>query len=125
MEQLTIGLDTISLDCVIGAIEEERKEKQRIKIDIEITYNGNEAVLTDSVDKAVDYRDLVKTCLEIGEKKYFLLETFAHNLTEKLLDSFPISRVKVKVIKKAYKLPAKTSYVVIEKKNESTCHGGK
>ena len=126
MELVTIGLECISIDCVIGALEEERKQKQRIEIDLEITYNGKRAMREDDLTHVIDYRDLVKACKEVAEKELFLLETFAHNLAEKLLASFPLFSVKLKVTKKAYNLPAKYSFVKLErKKNECFSYSGK
>lgn len=123
MGLVVIGLERITLDCVIGALEEERKQKQRIEIDLELSYNGKWAMLEDNLTHAIDYRDLVRTCKEVAESEFFLLETFAHVLVEKLFLSFPLLSVTLKVTKKAYNLPAKSSFVkLVRKKNESYSH---
>lgn len=112
---VSIGLEQIELDVIIGALEKERAQKQKLWIDLELSYNAAEAIEKDSVEKVVDYRDLENDCIEIAKKKFFLLETFANHLIERLFSSYPLLSAKVKVSKKAYGIKADKSFVTIEK----------
>lgn len=112
---VTIGLEALEVFSVIGALEEERKNKQSIFIDITLSYNAKEAIEKDDVEKVVDYRFLEESCEKISKNHFCLLETFASALLEELFSKPLISYAKVKVSKKAFGIKAKRSFAMFEK----------
>lgn len=112
---VTIGLEEIRILTIIGALEEEREKKQTLLVDITLSYNAKEAIEKDDVQKVIDYRFLEKACFEVADRHFFLLETFASALLEKLTILPQVSYAKVKVTKKAFGINAKSSFALAEK----------
>jgi len=114
--QVTIGLEEIEVLTIIGALAEEREKKQTLSIDITLCYNAKEAIEKDDVRKVIDYRFLEKSCLDVSKNHFYLLETFASALIDKIFLLDAVSFARVKVCKKAFGIKAKSSFAIIERK---------
>ena len=97
---MTIELHGIVLHAFHGVLETERRDGQRFLVDVELDLVSEDAALTDSIDDAVDYRDVVARIREISDaRSYRLLEAFVAALAEALLHEFPVTAVRVRVRK--------------------------
>jgi dihydroneopterin aldolase len=82
-----------------GALDDERKAGQRFLFDLRLEV-GDEAALSDRLEDAVDYRQVVAAVREVsGGQRFTLLEGLARAVAEELLRRFPITRVHVRVRK--------------------------
>lgn len=54
---MTLKLNGLEVDCVIGDLPDERNRLQRIVVDVEMEV-ADKAAETDSIDDAVDYAEL-------------------------------------------------------------------
>ena len=71
---------------------------------ISITYSkkiNNNLIYNDNIDHVIDYKQIINKINEVfNNKRYNLLEALANDIHEKLLFSFDIDKLKVKVMKK-------------------------
>jgi 7,8-dihydroneopterin aldolase/epimerase/oxygenase len=95
-----IFLHELSVECVIGFIEWERRVKQTVLIDLELPVNCRHAARTDEVADTLDYKKVAKRVLAfVGASEFKLVETLAHRIAMLLLEEFGMEWVRVKVSK--------------------------
>jgi dihydroneopterin aldolase len=93
-----------------GVNEEERREGQRFLFDLRLEVPP-EAAVTDRIEDAVDYRDVVAVVREVSDgRAYALLEALAAAVADALLARFPLERVSVRVRKPDVRLEAPVEY---------------
>jgi len=112
-----IKIEKFRVHCVIGAKPYEREIEQEISIDLEMRVNLAEAVQTDSIVDTVDYSKVALTCQNLAKtRRYHLLETFAFEALNEILNEFPVLWAKICVSKKQGLALAKSTSVELEKK---------
>ncbi len=107
-----IGFDHYKIDCIIGVHEEERKNNQTIYLDLRVEYDFSKAASDDDFQKTICYEVLGNLCKELSLKGYRLLETFAFELIQTLMNQYKIKWAFVR-IKKPNALPL-ANYAVVE-----------
>ena len=118
---MTIELAGIELFGFHGVLETERKHGQRFLVDLELALDEGivaAAVAGDSIEDAVDYRDVVGAVRDVSDAHaYNLLEAFASAIAAALLDRFPLTAVIVRVRKPDVVLaaPVEHAAVVVER----------
>lgn len=97
---MTIELHGIVLRGFHGVLEDERRDGQRFLVDVELDLEHERASWTDSIEDAVDYREIVARVRQISDTRAFhLLEAFAAAIAEALLHEWPVTAVRVRVRK--------------------------
>ena len=92
-----------------GALPEERTRGQRFRFDVWLAVP--EAVLSDRLEDAIDYRDVALAVREVSDAHaYHLLEALAAGVADELLVRFPIERVRVRVRKPDVELDPPVEY---------------
>lgn len=118
---MTIELVGIELFGYHGVLETERQHGQRFLVDLELALDEgtmSAAVARDSIEDAVDYRDVVGAVRDVSDARaYNLLEAFASAIAAALLDRFPLTAVTVRVRKPDVVLsaPVEHAAVVVER----------
>ena len=80
---MTIHIEDLSFDVIIGLLDFERDRPQRVIINLEASYDY-------SNDKFIDYADMVLLIQnELKEKRYELLENALIGLKEILYTTYP------------------------------------
>jgi len=95
-----LALRDILCMCHIGVTEEERRERQRLEVDLELYADLEEAGRTGDLGRTIDYREVcesVRGHLENG--RFHLVEAAARGVLDLVLSKFPVSRVVVRVRK--------------------------
>lgn len=115
----TILINDLTIPCIIGVMESERKEKQPVKITIALSLDTRKAAHSDAIRDTVSYHDLAS---EIGEKvsssSFYLLEKLAQFVAAICLKDKRVKLVRVIVEKpKAIKL-AGSAAIEIVRNNE-------
>ena len=119
---MTIELQGIELHGFHGVLDEERRDGQRFLVDLELDLADETAAASDSIEDAVDYRDVVETVIGVSDgRAYHLLETFATAIADALVDRFPLTRARVRVRKPDVVLarPVDHAAVVVERRAAS------
>jgi len=87
-----------------GVEEEERREGQTYLYDVWLLVD--EAVLSDRIEDAVDYRFVADTVREVSEARvYNLLEALAAAVADAVVERFPVESVRVRVRKPEVDMP--------------------
>jgi len=91
---MTIHIEALTFDVIIGLLDFERDRPQRVIIDLEASY-------TYSDDKFIDYADMVLFIQnELKEKRYKLLENALLGLKALLYRSYPhLQTLSIKISK--------------------------
>jgi dihydroneopterin aldolase len=81
-----------------GASEDEQERGQTFLFDLRLEVS--DAALSDRIEDAVDYREVVRCVQEVSDgRRFALLEALAAAAADTILGRFPIERVRVRVRK--------------------------
>jgi dihydroneopterin aldolase len=81
-----------------GASESEQERGQTFLFDVRLEVS--DAALSDRLDDAVDYREVVRCVHEVSdERRFSLLEALAAATADAIVERFPVERVRVRVRK--------------------------
>ena len=95
-----IFLRALSVKCIIGFIDWERRTPQTLLIDLEIPCDCTRAARHDQVEDTVDYKRVAKRVLAwVPSTQFQLVETLAHQLALLLLSDFGLEWVRVSINK--------------------------
>ena len=112
-----LRIRNLRVQCTIGALEQEKQEKQEILVDFVCRADFSECVQTDSIADTIDYTQLARVLEEVAQAEHFnLVETYAHEALHALFSQFPIEWGKIKVKKKALAL---ADYIAVEIEKEA------
>ncbi|HEX7417222.1 MAG TPA: dihydroneopterin aldolase [Steroidobacteraceae bacterium] len=96
----TIFLRGLSVECIIGFIEWERRVPQKVVIDLQLPVDCRRAASRDEVEDTLDYKKVAKRVVAFAEGSSFrLVETLAHRMALVVLEDFAIEWVRVSVNK--------------------------
>lgn len=98
--QGTIGISDLKVNCIIGIYPHERNVTQDLFLDITIKYDFQNARKTENVNETIDYAKLAEMITDLGiKKKYQLIETYAEDTADLVLNHFPVNEIFVKIKK--------------------------
>jgi 7,8-dihydroneopterin aldolase/epimerase/oxygenase len=107
----------LQVETIIGVYPNERVEKQSLKMDIEITLDIQAAINSDQIQQTVDYAILIEKITQWTSTTTFqLVESLADFLAKKILSTFPVQSVGLRLHKFSEKVRADSVGVVIERK---------
>jgi len=95
-----LALRDILCMCHIGVTKEERRERQKLEVDLELFADLEDAGRTGDMRLTIDYRDVcesVRGLLEGGT--FHLVEAAARSVLDLVLTRFPVRRAVVRVRK--------------------------
>ena len=96
----TVYIDGLKIDTVIGIYDWERKIKQRVIIDVEISCNITAAAKSDAIADACDYASISARITEFAESSQFqLIETLAEQTAQLVVSEFNVPEIKLWVSK--------------------------
>ncbi|MDH5454914.1 MAG: dihydroneopterin aldolase [Gammaproteobacteria bacterium] len=95
-----IFLDELKIDTIIGIWDWERKIRQTVVIDLEMSADIARAAATDSVEDTLNYKSVAKRIQRfVGDSSFQLVETLAERIAGIIRDEFDVAWVKVRVHK--------------------------
>lgn len=111
-----ILISDLAARCIIGVNEDERREKQDVLINLTIYTDIRAAARSDSLEDAVDYRDVRTHVVEMVEgSQYYLLEALAEAIAGVCLEHPAVLKVGVRVDKPSALRFARSVGVEIER----------
>jgi dihydroneopterin aldolase len=111
-----IFLDELKIDTVIGIWEWERRIRQTVVIDIEMSADIAKAAATDDVVDTLNYKSVAKRVQSfVSESSFQLVETLAERIAAIIRDEFDVAWVKVRVNKPGAIRGSKAVGVLIER----------
>lgn len=114
-----IFLSQLSVECIVGIWEWERRVKQTVVIDVELAADIRRAAATDSIEDTIDYKRVAKRLLAfVGESQYQLVETLTEQIARVIVTEFGVSWVKVRLNKRGAIRGARDVGIEIERRAE-------
>ena len=111
-----IFLHDLRVETVIGLWEWERKIRQTVAIDLEMSADIARAAATDSVEDTLNYKLVAKRLQQfVGDSSFQLVETLAEKIAGIVIDEFDVAWVRVKVNKPGAIRGARDVGVIIER----------
>jgi dihydroneopterin aldolase len=95
-----IFLNELKVETVIGIWEWERKIRQTVIIDLEMSADIAKAAATDDVKDTLNYKSVAKRIQSfVADSSFQLVETLAERIAGIIRDEFEVKWVKVRVNK--------------------------
>lgn len=95
-----IFLSELKVDTVIGIWDWERKIRQTVVIDLEMSADIAKAAATDRVEDTLNYKSVAKRIQSfVADSSFQLVETLAERIAGIIRDEFDVKWVKVRVNK--------------------------
>lgn len=95
-----IFLSALSVECIVGIWEWERRVKQTVIIDVEMAADIRKAAASDRIEDTIDYKRVSKRLLSfVGESQFHLVETLTERIAQLIVTEFGVQWVKVRVNK--------------------------
>lgn len=95
-----IFLSEMKVDTIIGIWEWERRIRQTVIIDLEMSADIAKAAATDDVADTLNYKSVAKRIQSfVAESSFKLVETMAERIAAIIRDEFDVEWVKVRVNK--------------------------
>lgn len=95
-----IIIDSLELKTTIGVHAWEQACLQTLKVNLSISIDTKAAAQSDNLNDTIDYEAL---CNHLDawalDKKTLLIEKFANDLADKILNTFPVSRLMLSLTK--------------------------
>ena len=111
-----IFLDELRVDTVIGILEWERRIRQLVVIDLEMSADIAKAAATDDVANTLNYKLVAKRVQSfVAESSFQLVETLAESIAAIIREEFEVAWVKVRVNKPGAIRGSKAVGVLIER----------
>ena len=114
-----IFLSQLSVECIVGIWDWERRVKQTVIIDVEMAADIRRAAATDSIEDTIDYKRVAKRLLAfVGDSQYQLVETLTEQIARVIVTEFGVSWVKVRLNKRGAIRGARDVGIEIERRAE-------
>lgn len=95
-----IFLRGLAIDCTIGFIDWERRVKQRVVIDLEMSIDCRSAAQRDDVTDTLNYKTVAKRLIAfVQESSFNLVETLVERIASVILLEFGVAWVRVTLSK--------------------------
>jgi 7,8-dihydroneopterin aldolase/epimerase/oxygenase len=95
-----IFLRGLAVDCTIGFIDWERRVKQTVVIDLEMSIDCRHAAIRDDVADTLNYKTVAKRLIAfVEESKFSLVETLVERIANLVLGEFDVEWVRVTLSK--------------------------
>lgn len=114
-----IFLSQLSVECIVGIWDWERRVKQTVIIDVELAADIRKAAASDHIDDTIDYKRVAKRLLTfVGESQFQLVETLTESIARVIITEFGVSWVKVRLNKRGAIRGARDVGIEIERRTE-------
>jgi len=99
----TVFIENLRLDCRVGVTDEERRQPQKVLVDVTLALDLGRAAATKDIEDTVDYREAKRLFSQfVSTGEFVLLESLAEGVAALALDRFEVERVVVRVRKEKY-----------------------
>ena len=111
-----VYIRALRIDTVIGIYEWERKTRQTIVFDLEMSADIAKAAATDAIADTLDYKAVSKRLIQyVGESSFQLVETLAERCAQLVHDEFGVRWVRLTLNKAGAVRGADAVGVIIER----------
>jgi 7,8-dihydroneopterin aldolase/epimerase/oxygenase len=99
----TIFIENLRLDCRVGVTADERRQPQKVLLDVRLALDLRRAAASQRIEDTVDYREAkLQFSQFVSGGEFVLLESLAEGIASLALNKFKAERVVVRVRKEKY-----------------------
>ena len=96
----TIYIHNLKVQTIIGIFGWERKVRQEVSIDLELSFDCVKAAKTDSIESTLDYKAITKGVIAFVEESSFQLqESLAEGIAALVKENYGVESLKLRVSK--------------------------
>ena len=111
-----IYLHDLRIDTVIGVFDWERRVRQTVILDLEMTADIRRAAASDDLADTLNYKAVAKRLIEfVGRSEFQLVETLAERIAELVIAEFSVPWLRLRVNKQGAVRGARDVGVIIER----------
>lgn len=115
---MRMQIKELKVETLLGVYEEERKEKRKVTIDLDIIYDA--VIKEDKLSETLDYAAIEKSIIEsLAKQKFQLLESLAEHIAYLVLKEPRVQSVDVQLGKPGALKHAQTVIVEYKLKRQS------
>lgn len=97
---ITIHIQDLKINTIIGTKEEERQNPQEIILNILLTYDAKEAIINDDINSALDYESLTNAIIDfIQNSRFQLLEKLAEKTLGLIMKNPLVNKATIRIDK--------------------------
>ncbi|PZN34084.1 MAG: dihydroneopterin aldolase [Proteobacteria bacterium] len=112
-----IFLSALSVECIVGIWEWERRVKQTVVIDLEMAADIRRAAATDRIEDTVDYKKVAKRVIAfVADSQFELVETLTERIAQLIVTEFGVPWVRVRLNKQGAIRGARDVGIEIERR---------
>ena len=106
----------LRIETVIGIYDWERRIKQTVSIDLELSADTRAAAATDNIDDALNYKAVAKRLIQfVGDSSFLLIETLAERIADIVLNEFQVPWLRLTLSKLGAVRGSREVGVIIER----------
>lgn len=111
---MVICIKNLRVSGILGVYEEERRTERDIVINARVEYDARDAIRTDALEDALDYKQIRDRIQKVvAETKFKLLETLADRIVKELTNDARILKLEMEIDKpKALRLTDSVSAII-------------
>lgn len=114
-----IFLTGLTTDCIIGIWDWERRVKQKVVVDLEMSADIRRAAASDAIEDTLDYKKVAKRLLAfVGDSQFQLVETLAERIAQVVVTEFDVAWVRVRLNKQGAIRGSRDVGILIERRRE-------
>lgn len=114
-----IFLTGLTSDCIIGIWDWERRVKQKVVVDLEMSADIRRAAASDAIEDTLDYKKVAKRLLAfVGDSQFQLVETLAERIAQLVVTEFDVAWVRVRLNKQGAIRGSRDVGILIERRRE-------
>lgn len=114
-----IFLTGLTTDCIIGIWDWERRVKQKVVVDLEMSADIRRAAASDAIEDTLDYKKVAKRLLAfVGDSQFQLVETLAERIAQMVVTEFDVAWVRVRLNKQGAIRGSRDVGILIERRRE-------
>ena len=111
-----VFLRDLRIETIIGIFDWERRTRQTIILDLEMSADIARAAASDHIDDTLNYKAVAKRLMQfVGESEFQLVETLAERCAQIIREEFGVRWVRLTLNKKGAVRDATDVGVIIER----------
>ena len=111
-----VFIEGLQIEALIGIYDWERRIRQPLRFDVEMTFDNRKPASTDAIGDTLDYKAVSKRLIAfVGQSDFGLVETLAERCAALILDEFDVRHVRIKLSKPGAVRGATAVGVIIER----------
>ncbi len=116
MRRDCLVLKNLPLEVRLGVREHEQLRPQRVRVDLRLFLDLEEACRTDDITRTVDYALLAEDLQTyVQTRSWNLIETLARAVTQRILDRYPVEKAEIHLHKPGAFTDGTVAGVILER----------